>query len=248
MRGAASRRGTALSASRATAVMVALPQPPKEGNIHGVSVLVIDDLAALGIVLAAPFVRESFVREYYVNTHVPSRFTAVEDHAWAIRTSIYSKRSGMRERARVGQGGTPIRSRSTFAVLHGGSARSGVPGRGRAGQVAGGLRTNRKTQVPARPSSAHRRAGRIAEDLDDGRRARSGAAECRRVGRCAARRGGRGVAVGGKLVAHTRDSPVERPSRALEPRGRTQRPRIVVFQRDVRRVRDDDPRTDADPD
>ena len=28
---------------------------PKEGNIHGVSVLVIDDLAALGIVLAQPF-------------------------------------------------------------------------------------------------------------------------------------------------------------------------------------------------
>ena len=55
------------------------PTAPKEGNIHGVSVLVIDDLAALGIVLAAPFVRESFVREYYVNTHVPSRFTAVED-------------------------------------------------------------------------------------------------------------------------------------------------------------------------
>ena len=35
---------------------------PKEGNIHGVSVLVIDDLAALGIVLAQPFAPALCVR------------------------------------------------------------------------------------------------------------------------------------------------------------------------------------------
>ena len=163
----------------------------------------------------------------YVNTHVPSRFTAVEDQRgrWAVHVLL-----------------TPTGT----SIITTQSA---------------------QTAKPRFLQPAHRRAGRIAEDLDDGRRAHDPGPR-NVVVSVVARLGGAGEAscrwwsTRERVTRVTRvASPtVERPS-ALEPRGRSKQATRCDHEslsfsyssdgaaaRDVRRVRDDDPRTDADPD
>ena len=133
----------------------------------------------------------------YVNTHVPSRFTAVEDHsAWA-----------------VGRTRTPL----TPTYLHNFNYTQSA-----------------QTAKPRFLQPAHRRAGRIAEDLDDGRRAHDPGPR-NVVVSVVARLGGAGEAL--PLVVHSRKSD-SRDSRrvadrraavgAIEPRGRTASKQLVA--------------------
>ena len=117
------------------------------------------------------------------------------------------------ERARVGQGGTPIRSRSTFAVLHGGSARSGVPGRGRAGQCGGRLAHKPQNPGSSPPIDARAELPRTWTTVDARTIRGRGMSSCRSL------RGSAGRARRCRWWP-TRVTRVERPS-ALEPRGRS---------------------------
>ena len=161
----------------------------------------------------------------------------------------------MRERARVGQGGTPIRSRSTFAVLHGGSARSRAPpaaaGRGRWRAACAQTAKPRFQPAHLPPIDARAESPRTwttVDAHDPGPR--------NVVVSVVARLGGAGEAL--PLVAHSRDSPVEWPSalrnREAEPEatydhelsfsyssdgGRARRPSSATMTREPTRIRTD---------